>query len=172
MVQWLRICLPKQGTQVQFLVQVDLTCHRAAKPTHTNYWSPHTLEPMLCNRRSHHHEKPVNCNQRVAPTHHLHAAQLSRAKPHKSDSPALLCRGGGDRAPCQALGVGRSGAKARAQGTVGMLTRLDFALLLLLESGACLRRPSLVSEVCVVSEAVGLIQRAGWLLRGSSMTPL
>ena len=70
------------------------------------------------------------------------------------------------------MGVGRSGAKARAQGTVGMLTRLDFALLLLLGAGACLHRPSLIAEVSVVSEAVGLIERAGWLLKGSSMTPL
>ena len=23
----------------------------------------HTLEPMLCNKRSHHNEKPVHCNE-------------------------------------------------------------------------------------------------------------
>ena len=38
--QWLRICLPMQGTRVPALVQEDLTCHRATKPTCHNYWSP------------------------------------------------------------------------------------------------------------------------------------
>ena len=31
--QWLRICLPMQGTQVQALVREDPTCRGAAKPT-------------------------------------------------------------------------------------------------------------------------------------------
>ena len=35
--QWLRICLPMQGTRVQALVQEDPTCHRATKPVHHNY---------------------------------------------------------------------------------------------------------------------------------------
>ena len=30
-VQWLRICLPVQGTRVQSLVQEDPTCHGATK---------------------------------------------------------------------------------------------------------------------------------------------
>ena len=37
MVQWLRICLPMQGTQVQALVQEDPTCHGAATPVCHNY---------------------------------------------------------------------------------------------------------------------------------------
>ena len=37
-VQWLRICLPIQGTWVWSLVLEDSTCHRAAKPAH-NYWA-------------------------------------------------------------------------------------------------------------------------------------
>ena len=36
-VQWLRIRLPLQGTQVRALVQEDPTCHRATKPVHHNY---------------------------------------------------------------------------------------------------------------------------------------
>ena len=36
-VQWLRICLPMQGTRVRALVREDPTCHGAAKPTHHNY---------------------------------------------------------------------------------------------------------------------------------------
>ena len=40
MVQWLRICLPMEGTRVQSLVREDPTCHRATKPVGHNYWSP------------------------------------------------------------------------------------------------------------------------------------
>ena len=36
-VQWLRISLPMQGTQVRALVQEDPTCCRAAKPMCHNY---------------------------------------------------------------------------------------------------------------------------------------
>ena len=66
-----------EGTQVQSLVREDSTCCRAAKSMHHNYGSLHTLEPMLCNRRSHNSEKPMHhkwgvapacCNQRK-PTH-------------------------------------------------------------------------------------------------------
>ncbi|KAJ8786102.1 hypothetical protein J1605_006536 [Eschrichtius robustus] len=35
--QWLRICLPTQGTQVRALVQEDPTCHGATKPMCHNY---------------------------------------------------------------------------------------------------------------------------------------
>ena len=59
-VQWLRICLPRQGTRVRALVREDLTCHGATKPVRHNYWArvpqllkPTRLEPMLCNK-----EKP------------------------------------------------------------------------------------------------------------------
>ena len=62
-IQWLRICLPKQGTQVQSLVQEDSTCHGEPKPMPYSYWahslmhhkhrSPRTLEPMFCNKKSH-----------------------------------------------------------------------------------------------------------------------
>ena len=34
--QWLRICLPRQGTRVRALVREDPTCHKAAKPVHPN----------------------------------------------------------------------------------------------------------------------------------------
>ena len=36
-VQWLRILLPIQGTQVRALVQEDPTCRRATKPVCHNY---------------------------------------------------------------------------------------------------------------------------------------
>ena len=34
MVQWLGICLPVQGTQIQSLLQEDFTCWGEAKPVH------------------------------------------------------------------------------------------------------------------------------------------
>ena len=46
--QWLRICLPMQGTRVQSLVREDPTCHRATKPVHHNYWAC-ALEPASHN---------------------------------------------------------------------------------------------------------------------------
>ena len=36
-VQWLRICLPMQGTRVRSLVWEDPTCRRATKPVRHNY---------------------------------------------------------------------------------------------------------------------------------------
>ena len=35
--QWLRSCLPMQGTQVQALVWEDSTCRRATEPVRHNY---------------------------------------------------------------------------------------------------------------------------------------
>ena len=80
--QWLRICLPMQGTQVQALAGEDPTCRRATKPVLHNYWActlepashnywahmpqllkPACLEPVLRNKRSHDSEKPAHCNK-------------------------------------------------------------------------------------------------------------
>ena len=80
--QWLRICLPMQGTWVRALVWEDPTCRGAAKPVRHNYracalepashnyWAcvpqllkPMRLEPKLCNKRSHRNEKPAHCNE-------------------------------------------------------------------------------------------------------------
>ena len=80
-VQWLRIHLPMQGTQVRALVQEDPTCREATKAVRHNYWAcalepashnywarvpqllkPAHLEPMLCNKRSHRNEKPAHRN--------------------------------------------------------------------------------------------------------------
>ena len=81
-VQWLRICLPMQGTRVWALVREDPTYCGAAKPVHHNYWAcaleptshnycthvlqllkPTLLEPVLRNKRSHRIEKPVHHNE-------------------------------------------------------------------------------------------------------------
>ena len=70
MAQGLRIRLPMQGTQVRALVQEDPTCHGATKPTLRNYCAhvlqllkPMLLEPVLCNKRNHHNEKPAHHNE-------------------------------------------------------------------------------------------------------------
>ena len=74
-----RIRLPTQGTRLRALVQGDPTCHRPTKPVRHNYWAwaleptshsywarvpqllkPAHLEPTLCNKRSHHNEKPAH----------------------------------------------------------------------------------------------------------------
>ena len=47
-VQWLRIRLPMQGTQVRALVQEDPTCRGATKPVRHNYWAC-ALEPTSHN---------------------------------------------------------------------------------------------------------------------------
>ena len=46
--QWLRVCLPMQGTRVRALVWEDLTCRGATKPVRHNYWAC-ALEPMSHN---------------------------------------------------------------------------------------------------------------------------
>jgi len=58
-----------QGTWVQSLVWEDSTCHGATKPVCQKYCAqcsatePVHLEPMLCNKGSHHSEKPVDHNE-------------------------------------------------------------------------------------------------------------
>ena len=59
-VQWLRICLPMQGARVWSMLWENPTCHRATKPMLCNHWNLKALEPVLCNKRSRHHEKPVH----------------------------------------------------------------------------------------------------------------
>ena len=58
-VQWLRIHLPVQGTQVRSLVWEDPTCFRAAKLLCLNHWSPRAPEPVVFNKKSHHRDKPT-----------------------------------------------------------------------------------------------------------------
>ena len=86
MVQWLRICLPRQETQVPSLnwkishaagqlrprattIEPVLQSPGAAtpEPVCCNYWSPCALQPVLCNRRSHHKQQLMHCSYRVAP---------------------------------------------------------------------------------------------------------
>ena len=63
---------PSAVIQVRSLVWEDLTCLRAARPTHHNYWSlmqhllkPAHLEPVLRKKRNH-NEKPKHHNKEQA----------------------------------------------------------------------------------------------------------
>ena len=58
--QWFRIRVAMQGTPVRSLVQGNRTCLKATNPVCHDYWA-HALEPVICNKRSHHF--------RVAPFH-------------------------------------------------------------------------------------------------------
>ena len=82
-VQWLRICLPMQGTLVRSLVREDPTCCGATKLMCQNYSArapqllkpmrsrarmpqllkPRRLEPVLRIKRSHRNEKPAHRNE-------------------------------------------------------------------------------------------------------------
>ena len=64
-VQWFRICLPKQGTQVWTLRQEDSTGHGQLIPSITSAiaqeWRVHALQ-----QRSDHNEKSTHSDQRAA----------------------------------------------------------------------------------------------------------
>ena len=57
-----RICLPMQGTQVQFLVWEDSTWRGAPKACAPQLLRLLGLELVLHNKRSHHSEKPMHHN--------------------------------------------------------------------------------------------------------------
>ena len=71
-----------QETWVLSLIWEDPTSQGAAKlmghnysacalePRNRNYWSLRALRPVLHDKRNHHNEKPVHCNQRAAPARH------------------------------------------------------------------------------------------------------
>ena len=90
--QWIRIHLPRQGTQVRSLGREDSTCYGISKPVCHNCWGPVLqllkptyLEPVLCNKGSH-------CNEKL--THHkaeqplLSSTRESRMKATKTERPA------------------------------------------------------------------------------------
>ena len=100
--QWLRICLPMQGTRIQSLVWEDPTGRRATKPGCHDYWvcaleptghncwahTAQVLQPIhpglaLQGQSSHRSEKPLHCTWRAAP-----ARCNWRMPPHSSEDPA------------------------------------------------------------------------------------
>ena len=65
-VQWLRICLPMQGTRVRALVWEDPTCHGATRPV-TTITEPAHLEPVLRNKRGRDSERSAHCDEEWPP---------------------------------------------------------------------------------------------------------
>ena len=73
-VQWIRILLPMLGMWVLSVVWEDPMCHRVTKACAPQFLSLHSrargpqlakpvgLEPVPCNERSHHNEKPMHRN--------------------------------------------------------------------------------------------------------------
>ena len=101
--QWLRICLPMQGTRVEPWSWEDPTCRGATKPMCHNYWAcalehmchsywahlpqllkPACLKPVLCNKRSHDNEKPAHRNEEQPPLAATRESLRSAAKTQHS----------------------------------------------------------------------------------------
>ena len=75
-VQWLGVYLPAQGIWVLSLpsprkiphaVEQRSPCAITPEPACCNYWSQCSLEPMLCNERSHREEKPLHHKEEQPP---------------------------------------------------------------------------------------------------------
>ena len=89
--QWIRIHLPRQGTQVRSLGREDSTCYGISKPVCHNCWGPVLqllkptyLEPVLCNKGSHH--KKLTHHNAEQPL--LSSTRESRMKATKTERPA------------------------------------------------------------------------------------
>ena len=67
MAQWLRICLPMQGTRVRALVWEDPTCCGATGPVSPVFTEPAHLEPVLCNKRGRDGERPAHRDEEWPP---------------------------------------------------------------------------------------------------------
>ena len=96
--QWLRICLPMQGTQVWSLVQEDATCRGATKPVRHNYWAcalepaSHNywacmlqlLKPVLHNKRSHHCKTLLTATKSRPSSVQLQKARVQQWRPNRA----------------------------------------------------------------------------------------
>ena len=99
--QWLRICLPIQGTWVRALAREDPTCRRATKsvchnywawalePTSHNYWAhvpqllkPAHLEPMLHSKKSHGNRSPRTAMKSSPSSPQLEKARAQQWRPN------------------------------------------------------------------------------------------
>ena len=99
LIQWLRICLPMQGTWVGSLIEEDSTCHRQLEPMYHNHQAcmlygckPQLMGPCAmiaeaCSprahspqQRSHCSEKPVQCNEEW-PSHQIEKACEQQSRP-------------------------------------------------------------------------------------------
>ena len=66
MAQWLRVCLPMQGTRVRALVWEDPTCRGATGPV-SHIAEPARLEPVLRNKRGRDSERPAHRDEEWPP---------------------------------------------------------------------------------------------------------
>ena len=66
-VQWLRICLPVQGTWIQSLVQEDATYLGESKPVRHNYWAHASKDHALQQEKPLQWVAPDTSNWRIAP---------------------------------------------------------------------------------------------------------
>ena len=64
--QWLRICLPIQGTRVRALVWEDPACRGATGPVSHSYWAC-ALEPVLRSGRGRDSERPAHRDEEWPP---------------------------------------------------------------------------------------------------------
>ena len=74
--QWLRICLPMQGTWVWALVREDPTCRGATKLMCHNYWASRTREPQLLKPARHNYwslctKSPCSATREATPVRSL-----------------------------------------------------------------------------------------------------
>ena len=74
-VQWLGICLPMQGTQIQSLLQEDYTCGWATNPMCHNYWP--ALQSLWDTLLKPSHLEPCSVTREVTIKRSLHAARKS-----------------------------------------------------------------------------------------------
>ena len=65
--QWLRICLPMQGTRVRALLWEDPTCRGATRPVSHNCCEPARLEPVFRNKRGRNSERPAHRDEEWPP---------------------------------------------------------------------------------------------------------
>ena len=84
-VQWRGVRLPMQGTQARSLVWEDPTRCGAATPERHDCWAC-DFELVLCNKRSHHHEKAKRSNKSGPRSRQLEKAptQPQRARTARS----------------------------------------------------------------------------------------
>ena len=90
-VQWLKIRLSMQRTQVWSLVQEDTTCRGAAKPVRHNYWAcflqrlkPKRPRAVLLKKRSHRNEQPEFRNREEPRLPQLDESSCSHEDPAQS----------------------------------------------------------------------------------------
>ena len=78
--QWIRI-LPMQGTGVWSLVWEDLTCHRATKPEHHNYWTYALQQEKPPQWEAHTPQESSPCSPQLEKAH-MQQQDLHRPKKH------------------------------------------------------------------------------------------